>query len=191
MCILDKLAIFMYMHISKHLPVTAFFFVAELNLVLIFCFGSSPRIQQWHTNGLWVQHLCMNVQPTQKASSSRPMENCKIEESHDDVVAWRQAPMVLKTPVFLDMLGHIFNGSGKPINNGPPILSEAYSWIFLEVLSTPVREPIQKRWFKHEYPPLMWWTQLHKSKKIPLFSAAGLPHNEIAAQICRQAGLVN
>jgi len=28
-------------------------------------------------------------------------------------------------------------------------------------------------------------------KKIPLFSAAGLPHNEIAAQICRQAGLVD
>src|SRR6266480_6048085 len=27
-------------------------------------------------------------------------------------------------------------------------------------------------------------------QKIPIFSAAGLPHNEIAAQICRQAGLV-
>ena len=30
-----------------------------------------------------------------------------------------------------------------------------------------------------------------RGQKIPLFSAAGLPHNEIAAQICRQAGLVN
>merc|ERR1712072_203664 len=29
-----------------------------------------------------------------------------------------------------------------------------------------------------------------RGQKIPLFSAAGLPHNEIAAQICRQAGLV-
>uniref|UniRef100_A0A453NSB8 Peptidylprolyl isomerase n=1 Tax=Aegilops tauschii subsp. strangulata TaxID=200361 RepID=A0A453NSB8_AEGTS len=29
---------------------------------------------------------------------------------------------VLKTPVSLDMLGRIFNGSGKPIDNGPPIL---------------------------------------------------------------------
>ena len=28
-------------------------------------------------------------------------------------------------------------------------------------------------------------------QKIPIFSAAGLPHNEIAAQICRQAGLVS
>jgi len=33
---------------------------------------------------------------------------------------------VLKTPVSLDMLGRIFNGSGKPIDNGPPILAEAY-----------------------------------------------------------------
>lgn len=33
---------------------------------------------------------------------------------------------VLKTPVSHDMLGRIFNGSGKPIDNGPPILPEAY-----------------------------------------------------------------
>ena len=30
-----------------------------------------------------------------------------------------------------------------------------------------------------------------RGQKIPIFSAAGLPHNEIAAQICRQASLVN
>ena len=30
-----------------------------------------------------------------------------------------------------------------------------------------------------------------RGQKIPLFSAAGLPHNDIAAQICRQAGLVH
>jgi V-type H+-transporting ATPase subunit B len=29
-----------------------------------------------------------------------------------------------------------------------------------------------------------------RGQKLPIFSAAGLPHNEIAAQICRQAGLV-
>lgn len=30
-----------------------------------------------------------------------------------------------------------------------------------------------------------------RGQKIPIFSASGLPHNDIAAQICRQAGLVN
>ena len=33
-------------------------------------------------------------------------------------------------------------------------------------------------------------TSIARGQKIPLFSGAGLPHNEIAAQICRQAGLV-
>lgn len=32
--------------------------------------------------------------------------------------------------------------------------------------------------------------RIARGQKIPIFSAAGLPHNEIAAQICRQAGLV-
>ena len=30
-----------------------------------------------------------------------------------------------------------------------------------------------------------------RGQKIPLFSAAGLPHDQIAAQMCRQAGLVH
>ena len=33
---------------------------------------------------------------------------------------------VLKTPVSEDMLGRIFNGSGKPIDGGPPVLAETY-----------------------------------------------------------------
>ncbi len=33
---------------------------------------------------------------------------------------------VLRPPVSLDMLGRIFNGSGRPIDNGPSILAEAY-----------------------------------------------------------------
>ena len=42
---------------------------------------------------------------------------------------------VLKTPVSLDMLGRIFNGSGKPIDNGPPILAEAYRDISGTIIS--------------------------------------------------------
>jgi len=33
---------------------------------------------------------------------------------------------VLRTPVSKDMLGRVFNGSGKPIDGGPPVLAEAY-----------------------------------------------------------------
>ena len=38
----------------------------------------------------------------------------------------RWAAQVLKTPVSEDMLGRVFNGSGKPIDGGPPVLAEAY-----------------------------------------------------------------
>ncbi|EDK99100.1 ATPase, H+ transporting, lysosomal V1 subunit B1, isoform CRA_b, partial [Mus musculus] len=38
--------------------------------------------------------------------------------------------------------------------------------------------------------PIDVMNSIARGQKIPIFSAAGLPHNEIAAQICRQAGLV-
>lgn len=38
---------------------------------------------------------------------------------------------------------------------------------------------------------LIYQNSIARGQKIPIFSAAGLPHNDIAAQICRQAGLVN
>ncbi|KAG5563958.1 hypothetical protein RHGRI_000211 [Rhododendron griersonianum] len=96
---------------------------------------------------------------------------------------------VLKTPVSQDMLGRIFNGSGKPIDNGPPILPEAY----LDISGSSINPS------ERTYPEEMIQTgistidvmnSIARGQKIPLFSAAGLPHNEIAAQICRQAGLV-
>lgn len=40
------------------------------------------------------------------------------------------------------------------------------------------------------YSSLILFSSIARGQKIPIFSAAGLPHNEIAAQICRQAGLV-
>lgn len=33
---------------------------------------------------------------------------------------------ILRTPVSEDMLGRIFNGSGKPIDKGPAVLAEDY-----------------------------------------------------------------
>jgi V-type H+-transporting ATPase subunit B len=96
---------------------------------------------------------------------------------------------ILKTPVSKDMLGRIFNGSGKPIDDGPEVLAEA----FLDIQGMPINPS------ERTYPEEMIQTgistidvmnSIARGQKIPLFSAAGLPHNEIAAQICRQAGLV-
>ncbi|XP_027764011.1 V-type proton ATPase subunit B [Empidonax traillii] len=87
------------------------------------------------------------------------------------------------------MLGRVFNGSGKPIDRGPIVLAED----FLDIMGQPINPQCRI------YPEEMIQTgisaidgmnSIARGQKIPIFSAAGLPHNEIAAQICRQAGLV-
>ncbi|KAJ3034387.1 Vacuolar ATP synthase subunit B [Rhizophlyctis rosea] len=96
---------------------------------------------------------------------------------------------VLKIPVSEDMLGRVFNGSGKPIDRGPKVFADDY----LDINGQPINP------FSRIYPEEMIQTgisaidtmnSIARGQKIPIFSAAGLPHNEIAAQICRQAGLV-
>uniref|UniRef100_A0A4W4HBH8 Vacuolar proton pump subunit B n=1 Tax=Electrophorus electricus TaxID=8005 RepID=A0A4W4HBH8_ELEEL len=96
---------------------------------------------------------------------------------------------ILRTPVSEDMLGRVFNGSGKPIDRGPSVLAEDY----LDIMGQPINPQCRI------YPEEMIQTgisaidgmnSIARGQKIPIFSAAGLPHNEIAAQICRQAGLV-
>ncbi|KAK2887901.1 hypothetical protein Q8A73_019349 [Channa argus] len=96
---------------------------------------------------------------------------------------------ILRTPVSEDMLGRVFNGSGKPIDRGPAVLAED----FLDIMGQPINPQCRI------YPEEMIQTgisaidgmnSIARGQKIPIFSAAGLPHNEIAAQICRQAGLV-
>lgn len=96
---------------------------------------------------------------------------------------------VLKMPISEEMLGRAFNGSGKAIDNAPPVLAED----FLDIQGKPINP------FSRTYPKEMIQTgisavdvmnSIARGQKIPLFSAAGLPHNEIGAQIARQAGLV-
>jgi len=97
---------------------------------------------------------------------------------------------VLKMPISEEMLGRTFNGSGKPLDQKDlPVLAEAY----LDIMGQPIN-PCQRA-----YPREMIQTGISsidvmnsvaRGQKIPLFSAAGLPHNDIAAQICRQASLV-
>ncbi|KAI0593304.1 P-loop containing nucleoside triphosphate hydrolase protein [Biscogniauxia sp. FL1348] len=95
----------------------------------------------------------------------------------------------LKLGVSEDMLGRIFDGSGRPIDKGPKVLAEDY----LDINGSPINP------FSRAYPEEMISTgistidtmnSIARGQKIPIFSAAGLPHNEIAAQICRQARLV-
>ncbi|XP_011711823.2 V-type proton ATPase subunit B, kidney isoform [Macaca nemestrina] len=96
---------------------------------------------------------------------------------------------ILRTPVSEDMLGRVFNGSGKPIDKGPVVMAED----FLDINGQPINP--HSRIYPEEMiqtgiSPIDVMNSIARGQKIPIFSAAGLPHNEIAAQICRQAGLV-
>jgi V-type H+-transporting ATPase subunit B len=96
---------------------------------------------------------------------------------------------VLKMGVSEEMLGRSFNGSGKVIDAAPKVLAEAY----LDINGQPINPS------SRDYPKAMIQTgisaidvmnSIARGQKIPIFSAAGLPHNEVAAQIARQASLV-
>jgi V-type H+-transporting ATPase subunit B len=99
---------------------------------------------------------------------------------------------ILRTPVSEDMLGRVFNGSGKPIDKGPPVLAEDYMDINgahaqSRSVITCTGQPINP--WSRIYPEEMIQTgissidvmnSIARGQKIPIFSAAGLPHNEVS-----------
>lgn len=97
---------------------------------------------------------------------------------------------IMKTPVSRDMLGRVFNGSGRPIDGGPPVIPEAYRDIAGSSIN-PQSRTYPEEMIQTGISTIDVMNSIARGQKIPLFSAAGLPHNEVAAQICRQAGLVN
>lgn len=92
----------------------------------------------------------------------------------------------LRVPVGTDWLGRVCNGRGEPLDGGPPVLGSRTA----EVGGAPVnpvrREPPSE--------PVLTGvgavdalTTLVRGQKLPVFSVAGLPHLELAAQIAAQA----
>lgn len=93
---------------------------------------------------------------------------------------------VIELPVSTEMLGRIFDGFGRPIDKGPEILPEKR----LDIAGKPINP------YARAYPAEFIQTgistidclnTLVRGQKLPIFSAAGLPHNQMAAQIARQA----
>jgi len=96
---------------------------------------------------------------------------------------------ILRMPVSEDMIGRIFDGSGKPKDGGPAVLASEY----LDITGMPINPAARvhpKQMIQTGISSLDVMNSIARGQKIPIFSAAGLPHNKIAAQICRQAGLV-
>jgi V/A-type H+/Na+-transporting ATPase subunit B len=85
-----------------------------------------------------------------------------------------------------DMIGRILNGSGVPIDELPPVVADE----MLPVSGIPIN-PISRekpRSFIHTgVSAIDGFNTLVRGQKLPIFSGAGLPGNEIAAQVLRQS----
>jgi len=88
--------------------------------------------------------------------------------------------------VSLDMLGRVFDGLGRPIDGGPEILPEKR----LDVNGTPMNPAARsypQEFIQTGVSAIDGLNTLVRGQKLPIFSASGLPHAQLAAQIARQA----
>jgi V/A-type H+/Na+-transporting ATPase subunit B len=92
----------------------------------------------------------------------------------------------IKLSVSRDMLGRILDGSGEPIDGGPQILPEDRMDIQGSAINPWARDS-ESKFIQTGISSLDGLLTLVRGQKLPLFSGAGLPHNEIALQIARQA----
>ena len=95
----------------------------------------------------------------------------------------------LELGVSEDMIGRVFDGLGTPIDDGPAIMPDQR----IDINGTPIN-PVSR-----DYPDEFIQTgistidglnTLVRGQKLPIFSGSGLPHNNVAAQIARQASVL-
>jgi len=91
-------------------------------------------------------------------------------------------------PMSLDLQGRIFNGIGEPIDNGSDIFSIVEANINGRPINPMARE-YPRNFIQTGISSIDTLATLIRGQKLPIFSGNGLPHNELAAQIVRQAQL--
>jgi len=89
-----------------------------------------------------------------------------------------------------EMLGRVFNGLGEPRDKGPAIIPEKR----LDINGAPINpyaraEP--RDFIQTGISTIDGLNTLVRGQKLPIFSGSGLPHNQLAVQIARQAKVVS
>ena len=87
-----------------------------------------------------------------------------------------------------DMLGRTFNGIGQPIDDLGPITSTLTRDINGLPLN-PVKREYPRNYIRTGISAIDGLTTLIRGQKLPIFSGNGLPHDQLAAQIVKQASL--
>ena len=92
----------------------------------------------------------------------------------------------MELPVSPDMLSRVFDGLGRPIDGGPELIPEKR----LDVNGTPMNPAARnypQEFIQTGVSAIDGLNTLVRGQKLPIFSASGLPHAQLAAQIARQA----
>jgi V/A-type H+-transporting ATPase subunit B len=93
---------------------------------------------------------------------------------------------VARLDVSLSMLGRVLDGTGKPMDGGPPIIPESS----LDINGLPINPSVRthpSEFIQTGISAIDGLNTLTRGQKLPIFSGAGLPANELAAQITSQA----
>lgn len=88
--------------------------------------------------------------------------------------------------VSADIIGRIFDGSGRPRDGGPEIIAEKW----LDINGAPINpcaRDYPSEFIQTGFSAIDGMNPLVRGQKLPIFSGSGLPHARIAAQIARQA----
>ena len=96
----------------------------------------------------------------------------------------------LEISVSEDMLGRVFDGLGRPKDDGPKIIPEKR----LDINGIPIN-PVARNYpsefIQTGISAIDGLNTLVRGQKLPVFSGSGLPHAQLAAQIARQAKVLN
>jgi V/A-type H+-transporting ATPase subunit B len=95
----------------------------------------------------------------------------------------------LELGVSPDMIGRIFDGLGRPKDDGPRIIPEKKIDIN-GVPMNPVSRDYPDEFIQTGISCIDGLNTLVRGQKLPIFSGSGLPHNDVAAQIARQANVL-
>ncbi len=85
-----------------------------------------------------------------------------------------------------DILGRVFDGQGRPIDSGPQIIPEVKRDINGAPIN-PYARDYPSEFIQTGFSTIDGLNTLVRGQKLPIFSGSGLPHNQMAAQIARQA----
>jgi len=94
----------------------------------------------------------------------------------------------LKIPVAEEMLGRVFDGLGRPLDGGPQPLTDHFGDVNGEPIN-PTARVYPRDFIQTGISAIDGLNTLLRGQKLPLFSGAGIAHDQLAAQIVRQATL--